>query len=71
LGNSDSHIPYTAGEAFTWFLGNSSDDLRHAIESGRVRPGGTTWKLTSLWRALPIVMERGWPGHASKKLATS
>jgi hypothetical protein len=71
LGNSDAHIPYMAGQAFTWFPGNHSDDLQRAIKSGTVCPGGTTWKLTSMWQALPVVLERGWPSLPSDKLATS
>jgi hypothetical protein len=61
LGGSDSHIPYTAGQAFTWFPGSSSSDLRQAIETQTVQPGGTTWKLVSLLRTLPIIVKRGWP----------
>ncbi|MEZ4833975.1 MAG: PHP-associated domain-containing protein [Caldilineaceae bacterium] len=28
LGSSDSHIPYTAGEAYTWFPGTSALHVR-------------------------------------------
>jgi hypothetical protein len=65
LGSSDSHIPHTAGQAFTWFPGDNSRDLRRAIETRMVRPGGTTWKLANLLRALPVIAERGWPRYAS------
>ncbi len=65
LGGSDSHIPYTAGQAFTWFPGINSSDLRRAIETHTVRPGGTTWKLMSMLRTLPIIAERGWPHYTS------
>lgn len=64
LGSSDSHLPHTAGQAFTWFPGDNSSDLRRAIEARLVRPGGTTWKGSSLWRALPIIAARGWPRYA-------
>ncbi|MCB0213409.1 MAG: PHP domain-containing protein [Anaerolineae bacterium] len=57
LGGSDSHIPYTTGQAFTWFPGKSSTDLREAIVSNTVRPGGTTWKLRSLLRKVPVLLE--------------
>ncbi|MCB0190477.1 MAG: CehA/McbA family metallohydrolase [Anaerolineae bacterium] len=57
LGGSDSHIPYTAGQAFTWFPGKSPADLRDAIVSNAVRPGGTTWKLRSLMRKVPVLLE--------------
>jgi hypothetical protein len=50
LGNSDSHIPYSIGQAFTWFPGRTSADLRRAIETNTVRPGGTTWTLVTMLR---------------------
>lgn len=71
LGNSDSHIPYTAGQAFTWFRGHSSADLRQAIINGSVRPGGTTWKLVSMWQSLRVIAERGWPTLPSENLVSS
>ncbi|MCG3211231.1 MAG: hypothetical protein FOGNACKC_04870 [Anaerolineae bacterium] len=58
LGNSDSHIPYTVGQAFTWFPGTSAADLYAAIQTNTVRPGGTTWKIGSMLRKLPIVFNR-------------
>lgn len=57
LGGSDSHIPYTTGQAFTWFPGATKADLRRAIETGSVRPGGTTWKLRSLLRNVPVILK--------------
>ena len=57
LGGSDSHIPYTAGQAFTWFPGHTDSDLRRAIETNTVRPGGTTWKFRSMVRKLPVLVE--------------
>lgn len=63
LGSSDSHIPYTAGQSFTWFPGSSSSDLRRAIETKTVRPGGTTWTLSSLWQTLPVIARRGLPHY--------
>lgn len=52
LGSSDSHIPYTTGQAFTWFPGTTKADLYEAIVHHRVRPGGTTWKTADMLRAL-------------------
>jgi hypothetical protein len=52
LGNSDSHLPFSTGQAFTWFPGTTGADLRRAIETNMVKPGGTTWKVGSLLRKL-------------------
>ncbi len=65
LGNSDSHLPHTAGQAFTWFPGDNSHDLRRAIETKTVRPAGTTWKLFSMLRMLPVIIRHGWPHYTS------
>ncbi len=58
VGNSDSHIPFTTGQAFTWFPGRSAADLRRAIHQNSVRPGGTTWKVGSLLRKIPVLRTR-------------
>lgn len=65
LGNSDSHIPYTVGQAFTWFPGASAADLYVAIQTNSVRPGGTTWKIGSMLRKLPILFNRAETRHAT------
>lgn len=57
LGNSDSHVPFTAGQAFTWFPGQTSADLYRAIILNRVRPGGTTWKINDMLRTLHFIRE--------------
>jgi predicted metal-dependent phosphoesterase TrpH len=66
LGSSDSHIPFTVGQAFTWFPGVNSADLRRAIETGQVRPGGTTWKILAMLRKLPVLHERSWSKQPAK-----
>jgi hypothetical protein len=58
LGNSDSHIPFTVGQAFTWFPGTTSTDLRQAIKTGQVKPGGTTWKIPDMLRKLWFLQGR-------------
>lgn len=65
MGNSDAHIPYAAGQAFTWYLGESTTDLRAAIEQGRIRPGGSLWKPYTLWRMAKAVWRRGWPVYGA------
>ncbi len=59
LGGSDSHAPFTTGQAFTWFAGHTADDLRWAIESRTTRAGGTLWTPASLARVIPILLKQG------------
>jgi predicted metal-dependent phosphoesterase TrpH len=63
LGSSDSHVPYTAGEAFTWFPGASADDLRRAIVTKQVQPGGSLWTPRNILRVMRVIAERGWPKY--------
>ncbi len=63
LGNSDSHIPYTVGQAFTWFPGLSAADLYQAILTDQVYPGGTTWKIGSMLRKIPVLFNRKNDSH--------
>ena len=61
LGGSDSHVPFTAGQAFTWFPGHSATDLRRAIESGAVRASGPLWTPRSMVRIIPVLLKQGLP----------
>ena len=61
LGGSDSHVPYTAGQAFTWFPGHTAADLRTAISEASTRAGGTLWTPRSLARMLPVLLRSGMP----------
>jgi hypothetical protein len=63
LGGSDSHVPFTAGQAMTLFPGRSAADLRQAIEQGTVQAGGTVWKWSSLTRLVTVLAQRGLPRH--------
>ena len=58
LGGSDSHAPYTAGQAWTGFPGQTAVDLRRAIESGSVRAGGPLWTPPSLVRLSRLLIKR-------------
>ncbi len=71
LGNSDSHIPHTAGQGCTWFPGRTEADLRRAIEHNMVRAGGPLWTPARLWQQIPILMERGWPTYSSEPKVVS
>jgi hypothetical protein len=63
LGGSDSHVPFTVGQAFTWFEGHTADDLRWAIESGLTRAGGSHWTPLNLARLVPVLLKRGLPHY--------
>lgn len=63
LGGSDSHVPFTAGQAFTWFEGRTADDLRWAIESGATHAGGGLWTPFSLARMAPMLLKQGLPNY--------
>lgn len=71
LGGSDSHIPFTVGEPFTWFTGVNSLDLRQAIRHNRVRPGGALWSVTSMLRKIPVLIERGWEPYSHEEKQTT
>jgi predicted metal-dependent phosphoesterase TrpH len=69
MGSSDSHIPFSIGHAFTWFPGSTSADLRRAIETGTIRPGGPyMWKIPAMMRKVPVIMERGWPRYIPQEI---
>ncbi len=70
LGGSDSHVPFTVGQPFTYFPGRTAADLRRAIINNQVWAGGTFWSLWSLVRLIPVLMRRGLPHqqHARSKL---
>ena len=63
LGGSDSHVPFTVGQPFTWFPGETAADLRQAIETGSVQAGGSLWTPLSLARLIPVLFKRGLPNH--------
>ena len=58
LGGSDSHAPYTAGQAWTGFPGQSAIDLRRAIECGSVRARGPLWTPPNLIRLTRLLIKR-------------
>lgn len=61
LGGSDSHVPFTVGQPFTWFAGATAADFRRAVKSGQVRPAGLGWTPLSVARLLPVLLRRGFP----------
>ena len=69
LGGSDSHVPYTAGQAFTRFPGQTGEDLRRAILKGQTHAGGTLWTPASIARIIPMLVRSGRPQRQSVPLA--
>jgi predicted metal-dependent phosphoesterase TrpH len=59
LGGSDSHVPFTVGQASTKFPGHTAADLRQAIANGSVQADGTLWTPTNLARLIPLLIKRG------------
>jgi hypothetical protein len=71
MGCSDSHIPYSAGHAFTWFPGSTGADVRRAIESGTIRPGGPyMWTMAAMWRKVLVIRQRGWLRYDPQEFPT-
>jgi predicted metal-dependent phosphoesterase TrpH len=66
LGGSDSHVPFTVGQPYTYFPGQTSSDLRDAIVRGRTSVGGRLWRTGSIARAIPLLLERGLPERKQK-----
>lgn len=65
LGGSDSHVPFTVGQPFTWFAGQSAADFYRSVKTGQVRAGGLGWKPLSVARLLPVLLQRGLPPNSS------
>jgi predicted metal-dependent phosphoesterase TrpH len=61
LGGSDSHVPFTVGQAFTRFPGVNAADLRRAILARQTQPDGPLWTVRSIAAAIPMLWERGLP----------
>lgn len=61
LGGSDSHAPYTVGQAFTSFPGETAEDLRQAIQQRSTHADGSLWRLTSLVRVAGYIRRYGLP----------
>jgi hypothetical protein len=59
MGGSDSHAPFTIGQPFTYFSGQTAADLRQAIEARTVRAGGSLWSPFSMARMLPLLFKQG------------
>ncbi|MEM6282776.1 MAG: PHP-associated domain-containing protein [Chloroflexota bacterium] len=52
-GGSDSHYIRSLGATYTWFPGSSAADLRHALETGQIKPGGSIYNpflIFNYWR---------------------
>ncbi len=63
LGGSDSHIAFTAGQAFTWFPGRTAADLHRGIVENTIRAGGSLWTPPHLARLMWTVLRKGIPRY--------
>jgi hypothetical protein len=63
LGGSDSHVPHTVGQGFTWFPGSTAADLRQAIETNTIRAGGSLWTIPSLIGLFSTLSQTGFRSH--------
>lgn len=45
VGNSDAHTLNAIGRGYTWFKGQSAQDIRTGIETHSSLPGGKWWKV--------------------------
>lgn len=60
LGNSDSHALSSIGSGVTWFEGESSQDVRRAIEQKLSAPGGKMWDVQAYYHWVRyLVSKRG------------
>jgi hypothetical protein len=66
LGGSDSHVPFTVGQSFTWFPGTRAADLRRAILHRETRAAGLLWTPGRILAALRMFRARGWPSMECK-----
>jgi len=63
LGGSDSHVPFTVGQAYTRFYGKTAEDFRRAVENRTVEACGSLWTPRSVFRLVSAVLKRGWSPH--------
>ena len=66
LGGSDSHVPYTVGQAHTLFAGTCAQELRIAIETGRTIAAGSMWRASNLARTALMILRHGYPSMEDK-----
>ncbi|HEV2583241.1 MAG TPA: PHP-associated domain-containing protein [Ktedonobacteraceae bacterium] len=45
LGNSDAHTLSSIGSGYTWFEGQTAQELRECVEAGLTAPGGRLWSV--------------------------
>ena len=66
LGGSDSHVPYTVGQAHTLFRGATAEELRHAIIRRETRAAGPLWLPASMAKLTPVLLRKGFPSRAQE-----
>lgn len=58
LGNSDAHTAGSIGSGITWFEGESSQDVRTAIEKGLTAPGGNLWEVQAYYHWIRYLISK-------------
>jgi predicted metal-dependent phosphoesterase TrpH len=61
LGGSDSHTPFTVGQAYTRFPGTCAADFRRAVVARTTRAAGPLWTPRNLVRVAATLWRRGLP----------
>jgi predicted metal-dependent phosphoesterase TrpH len=66
LGGSDSHVPFTIGQAHTLFPGDTAEDFRRAVLSRTTIAAGPLWTPASLVQLVPSLARHGFPSRVKE-----
>jgi len=58
FGGSDSHSPFTVGQAYTRFPGRTAADFRRAVENGTVQAKGSLWTPLNQLRFISTLLKK-------------
>jgi len=62
-GGSDGHYLPSVGKSFTYFQGNTAQDLRHSIENGLTTAGGHIYSPFMIFGLIRELLSRRLPVH--------
>jgi predicted metal-dependent phosphoesterase TrpH len=66
LGGSDSHVPFTIGQAHTLFPGETAADFRRAVVARTTIAAGPLWTPASLVQLVPALARHGFPSRVKE-----